>query len=183
LFASKFTEGAWLLVILVPGLMMLFNGIERYYQRAGGQLGLGKIPAKPVQGVDTKALVIVPIVAVSSVAQRALQVAMRVGPEVVPITVDVDPEATARLRKAWDEWDPGIDLKVLDSPHRSLVAPTIHFVREQIEQGRHVTVLLAQVEPRRWRHKLLYNQRGPILATALRLRTKALIATLGIPID
>ena len=56
-------------------------------------------------------------------------------------------------------------------------------MRTQIEQGRHVTVLLAQVEPRRWRHKLLYNQRGPILATALRLRTKALIATLGIPID
>ena len=183
LFASKFTEGAWLLMILVPGLMMLFNGIERYYHRAGVQLGLGKMPDKPVPGVDPKAMVIVPIVAVSSVAQRALQVAMRVGPEVVPITVDIDPDATARLRKAWDEWDPGIELTVLDSPHRSLVAPTIHFVRDQIEQGRHVTVLLAQVEPRRWRHKLLYNQRGPILATALRLRTKALVATLGIPID
>jgi amino acid transporter len=183
LLASKFTEGAWLLMILVPGLMMLFNGIERYYQRAGVQLGLGKMPAKPVPGVDPKAMVIVPIVAVSSVAQRALQVAMRVGPEVVPITVDVDPDATQRLRKAWDDWDPGIDLKVLDSPHRSLVAPTIQYVRSEIDKGRHVTVLLAQVEPRRWRHKLLYNQRGPILATALRLRTKALIATLGIPID
>ena len=183
LFASKFTEGAWLLMILVPGLIILFNGIERYYGRAAEQLGLGKMPAKPVPGVDPKALVIVPIVAVSSVAQRALQVAMRVGPEVVPITVDVDPDATARLRKAWNEWDPGIDLKVLDSPHRSLVSPTVHYVRDQIEQGRHVTVLLAQVEPRRWRHKLLYNQRGPILATALRLRTKALVATLGIPID
>jgi hypothetical protein len=141
------------------------------------------MPAKPVPGVDPKALVIVPIVAVSSVAQRALQVAMRVGPEVVPITVDVDPDATQRLRKAWGEWDPGIDLKVLDSPHRSLVAPTIHCVRSEIDKGRHVTVLLAQVEPRRWRHKLLYNQRGPLFATALRLRTKALVATLGIPID
>ena len=183
LFASKFTEGAWLLVILVPGLIMLFNGIERYYQRAGEQLGLRTMPAKPVPGVDTKALVIVPIVAVSSVAQRALQVAMRIGPEVVPITIDVDPDATQRLRNAWADWDPGIDLKVLDSPHRSLVAPTLEYVRTQIEQGRHVTVLLAQVEPKRWRHKLLYNQRGPILATALRLRTKALIATLGFPID
>jgi amino acid transporter len=183
LLASKFTEGAWLLVILVPGLVMLFNGIERYYQRAGKQLGLGKIPTKPVPGIDTKAMVIVPIVAVSSVAQRALQVAMRIGPEVVPVTVDVDPDATQQLCQQWDDWDPGLELKVLPSPHRSLVAPTVQFVRTQIEQGRHVTVLLAQVEPRRWRHKLLYNQRGPILAAALRLRTKALIATLGIPID
>jgi hypothetical protein len=162
---------------------MLFNGIERYYQRAGEQLGLGTIPAKPVPGVDTKAMVIVPIVAVSSVAQRALQVAMRIGPEVVPISVDVDPDATQRLRKAWDEWDPGLELKVLDSPHRSLVAPTLDYVRSEIEKGRHVTVLLAQVEPRRWRHRLLYNQRGSILGAALRLRTKALVASLGFPID
>jgi amino acid transporter len=183
LFASKFTEGAWLLVILVPGLIILFNGIENYYERAGKQLGLGTMPAKPVPGLDTKALVIVPIVAISSVAERALQVAMRIGPEVLPITVDVDPESTERLRKAWEEWDPGLELKVLPSPHRSLVAPTLEFVRGEIEKGRHVTVLLAQVEPRRWRHRLLYNQRGAILATALRLRTKALVATLGIPID
>jgi amino acid transporter len=183
LFASKFTEGAWLLMILVPGLILLFNGIERYYQRAGEQLGLGTMPAKPVPGVDTKAMVIVPIVAVSSVAQRALQVAMRIGPDVVPVSVDVDPDSTQRLRQQWEEWDPGLELKVLDSPHRSLVAPVLDYVRSEIENGRHVTVLLAQVEPRRWRHRLLYNQRGSILGTALRLRTKALVASLGFPID
>ncbi|HME75634.1 MAG TPA: APC family permease, partial [Mycobacterium sp.] len=143
LFASKFTEGAWLLLILVPGLMSLFNGIERYYQRAGEQLGLGKMPAKPVPGTDTKALVIVPIVAVSCVAERALQVAMRIGPEVVPVTVDIDPDATQRLRQQWEDWDPGLELKVLDSPHRSLVAPTLEYVRSEIDKGRHVTVLLA----------------------------------------
>jgi amino acid transporter len=183
LFASKFTEGAWLLMILVPGLILLFNGIERYYQRAGEQLGLGTMPAKPVPGVDTKAMVIVPIVAVSSVAQRALQVAMRIGPDVVPVSVDVDPDSTQRLRQQWEQWDPGLELKVLDSPHRSLVAPVLDYVRSEIENGRHVTVLLAQVEPRRWRHRLLYNQRGSILGTALRLRTKALVASLGFPID
>jgi multidrug transporter EmrE-like cation transporter len=183
LLASKFTEGAWLLLILVPGLIMLFNGIERYYQRAGEQLGLGKRPAKPVPGTDAKALVIVPIVAVSCVAERALQVAMRIGPEVVPITVDIDPEATQRLLQQWDDWNPGLPLKVLASPHRSLVSPTLDYVRAEIEKGRHVTVLLAQVEPRRWRHRLLYNQRGSILGTALRLRTNALVASLGFPID
>ena len=183
LLASKFTEGAWLLVFLVPGLVLLFNGIERYYQRAGEQLGLGQTPAKLVPGTDTKALVIVPVVAVSSVAQRALQVAMRIGPEVVAITVDIDPDSTQRLRQQWEDWDPGLELQVLDSPHRSLVVPTLDYVRAEIEKGRHVTVLLAQVEPRRWRHRLLYNQRGAILAAALRLRTTALVASLGFPID
>ena len=81
LLASKFTEGAWLLLILVPGLVLLFDRIERYYRRAGEQLGLGQIPPKPVRGVDTQAMVIVPIVAVSSVAERAVQAALRLGGE------------------------------------------------------------------------------------------------------
>jgi len=183
LLASKFTEGAWLLLILVPGLVLLFDRIERYYRRAGEQLGLGRIPSKPVPGVDTQAMVVVPIVAVSSVAERAVQAAMRLGGEVVPITVEIDPTSTRRLCKQWKEWDPGLELKVLPSPHRSLVAPTVGFVRTQIEKGRDVTVLLAQVEPRRWRHRLLYNQRGPILVAALRARTDAIIATLAIRLD
>jgi amino acid transporter len=183
LLASKFTEGAWLLVILVPGLILLFDRIERYYRRAGQELGLGRTPAKPVHGVDTQAMVVVPIVAVSRVAERALQAAMRLGGEVVPITVEIDPTSTRRLCKQWKEWDPGFELRVLPSPHRSLVAPTVGFVRTQIDKGRDVTVLLAQVEPRRWRHRLLYNQRGPILAAALRARTDAIIATLAIRLD
>lgn len=183
LLASKFTEGAWLLVILVPGLILLFDRIERYYRRAGEQLGLGRIPPKPLPGVDKQGMVVVPIVAVSNVAERALQAAMRIGGEVVPVTVEVDPASTRRLCKQWAAWNPGVELRVLPSPHRSLVAPTVGFVRNQIENGRDVTVLLAQVEPRRWRHKLLYNQRGPILAAALRARTDAIIATLAVRLD
>ena len=72
---------------------------------------------------------------------------------------------------------------MLPSPHRSLVAPTVHFVRTEIDKGRDVTVLLAQVEPRHWRHRLLYNQRGPILAAALRARTNAIVATLAIRLN
>jgi amino acid transporter len=183
LLASKFTEGAWLLVFLVPGLVLLMDRIERYYQYAGKQLGLGQIPAKPKRRTDTQAMVVVPIVAVSCVAERALQTAMRFGCEIVPLTVEVDPESTQRLCEQWREWDPGYELKVLPSPHRSLVSPTVHFVKTEIDNGRDVTVLLSQVEPRRWRHKLLYNQRGPLLEAALRARTNAAIASVSIRID
>ena len=92
LLASKFTEGAWLLVILVPGLVLLFDRIERYYQRAGEQLGLGRIPPKPVPGVDTQAWSLSRSSRSARVAELALQAAMRLGGEVVPVTVEVDPE-------------------------------------------------------------------------------------------
>jgi amino acid transporter len=183
LLASKFTEGAWLLLILVPSLILLFDRIERYYQRAAVQLGLGQKPAKPVPGVDTQSMIVVPVVAVSMVAERALQAAMRLGGEVVPVTVEVDPDSTQRVCKEWHEWDPGVELKVLPSPHRSLVTPTVNFVRTEIDKGRDVTVLLAQVSPKHWRHRLLYNQRGPLLEAALRTRTDAIIASLAIHID
>jgi amino acid transporter len=183
LLASKFTEGAWLLVFLVPGLVLLMDRIERYYHSAGEQLGLGQIPEKPVPRTDTRAMVVVPIVAVSCVAERALQTAMRFGCEIVPLTVEVDPESTQRLCEQWREWDPGYELKVLPSPHRSLVAPTVHYVKTELDKGRDVTVLLSQVEPRRWRHRLLYNQRGPILEAALRARTSAVIASVSVRID
>jgi len=183
LFASKFTEGAWLLLILVPSLILLFDRIERYYRYAAVQLGLGKVPVKPERGVDTQAMIVVPIVAVSCVAERAVQAALRMGGEVVPITVEVDPDSTQRVVRQWQDWDPGVELTVLPSPHRSLVTPTINFVRSEIDKGRHVTVLLAQVSPKHWRHKLLYNQRGPLLEAALRTRTDAIIASLAIHID
>jgi amino acid transporter len=183
LFASKFTEGAWLLLILVPSLILLFDRIERYYQYAAVQLGLGKVPAKPERGVDTQSLIVVPIVAVSCVAERAVQAALRMGGQVVPITVEVDPDSTQRVVKQWRDWDPGVELTVLPSAHRSLVTPTINFVRSEIDKGRHVTVLLAQVSPKHWRHRLLYNQRGPLLEAALRTRTDAIIASLAIHID
>jgi amino acid transporter len=183
LFAGKFTQGAWLLLVIVPGLMLLFDRIERYYRRVGEQLGLGRIPAKPVPGPDGKAMVIVPVVAVSRVAGRALQAAMWLCGEVVAVAVDIDPAATRRLSEQWRKWDPGVPLRVLPSPHRNLVAPTVGFVQTQIEKGRCVIVLLAYVEPRRARYRILHNQRGPLLATALRGRTDAIVATLAVRVD
>jgi hypothetical protein len=183
LFASKFIEGAWLLVLIVPGLMLLFDHIERYYRRVGEQLGLGRMPAKPVPGCDGQAMAIVPVVAVSRVAERALQAAMRLSAEVVPVAVDIDPGDTHRLSEQWKQWDPGVELRILPSPHRNLVAQTVGFVRTQVEKGRSVVVLVAQVEPRRRRYRILHNQRGPILAAAVRARTDAIVATLAIRVD
>ena len=178
LFATKFIAGAWLLLIIVPSLMLLFDRIERYYRRVGEELGLGRSPAKPVPGADPQAMVIVPIVAVSLLAERVLQAALRLGGEVVPVAVDIDPAETQRLTEEWNQWDPGVDLRVLPSPNRNVVPPVMALVRSQLQQGRHVTVLLGQVEPRRRRYRILHNQRGLLLAAALRIRTDAIVATL-----
>jgi amino acid transporter len=178
--ASKFLEGAWILLILIPAMIWLFGRIESYYRVVGGQLGLGQIPAMPErpQREDQRGMVVVPIVDVSRLAERALETAFRLGDDVVPVAVAIDRASTARLCAQWDRWNPGVDLRILPSPHRSLVAPVVGFVQHQLAAGRHVTVLLAEVEPRRRRYQLLHNQRGLVLAAALRARTDAVVATL-----
>ena len=178
--ASKFTAGAWLLLIIIPLLVLLFARVQHYYADAGRQLGLGDIPPVPDQpgSGDHSAMVIVPVANVSLLTGKALQSAFRLGGEVVPITVSIDPDATRDLCAQWQRWKPGVELKVLPSPHRSLVAPVVGYVQTQLAQGRQVTVLLAEVEPRHRRYQILHNQRGLVLAATLRSRTDAVIATL-----
>jgi hypothetical protein len=105
------------------------------------------------------------------------------GGEVVPVAVSLDPDSTARLCEQWKRWNPGVELRVLPSPHRNLVAPVVGYVQAQLDSGREVVVLLAEVEPRRRRHQILHNQRGLVLAAALRSRTDAVVATLPFRIE
>jgi hypothetical protein len=76
-----------------------------------------------------------------------------------------------------DEWNPGVRLDTLDSPHRSLVHPIVGYVRRAQQPGRQVAVLITEVQPRHWRYRALQNQRGLILATVLRASTDAVICT------
>jgi amino acid transporter len=177
-FLSKFTEGAWLLLLIIPALLWLFGGIERYYARVAVVLGIGKIPPPPFANATATQVVVVPVVAVTRLAELALRTASQLGGRVIPVAVDLDPEATAALCTAWDRWACGLELVVLPSEHRSLVTPMVDFVQEQLAAGHQVTVLLAEVEPRHRRYQVLHNQRGLILASALRARTDAVIATM-----
>jgi amino acid transporter len=178
-FASKFTEGAWLLLIIIPALIALFARIGRYYHDTGRQLGLGELPDKPSQPTrgDHDGIVIVPVVDVSRLSELALSTASRLGGDIVAVAVSLDPQTTSKLCARWKRWDPGTELRVLPSPHRNLVAPIVGFVENQMKHGHHVTVLIAEVEPSKRRYQLLHNQRGLVLAAALRSRTDAVVAT------
>jgi hypothetical protein len=178
--SSKFLEGAWLLLVIIPVLILMFRRIESYYRDAGRQLGLGHLPDVPTRPTSQErqlGLVIVPVVDVSRLTELALRTAYRLGGEVVPVAVQLDEVATDRLRELWRRWDPGVPLRVLPSPHRSLVGPVVAYVRQQLDSGQQVTVLLAEVQPRHRRFEVLHNQRGLVLAAALRAQTNAVVAT------
>jgi len=179
LLLEKFTEGAWLLAIIIPVLLFLFARTEKYYAWVAQQLGMGKIPPHPEPNC-LRALIVVPVVTVSEITEKALQAAMAMGGEVHAVAAEIEPAATKRLSAQWKEWDPGIPLKVLPAPNRSLIATLVGYVRTQTGQSRCVTVLLAEVDTPHWWQRLLHNPRGPFLAAALRSRTDAVIATITV---
>ncbi|WP_174554846.1 hypothetical protein [Nocardia amikacinitolerans] len=123
------------------------------------------------------------LLAVSEATARALAAALRMRGEIVAVAAEIDPAATKRLSARWKEWDPGVPLTVPPSPHRSLIATLVGYVRKRSATGRDVTVLLAHVEARHWWHRPLHNPRGPVLAAALRARADAVIATLPVRVD
>lgn len=179
--ASKFTDGAWLIVIALPVLVSAFETVRRAYDRIGERLGLGRVPEAPHRD---RSLVIVPVSSLSRLTSEALTAAASLGDDVRAVTVcHPDPEDRAHLHaleRAWAVWDPGVELVRLACTRRSLGRPIAAYVREvsAAEPLTRVTVLIPETEPERLWQRLLQNQRGAVVAHAVRRETDAVICRL-----
>ncbi|QKW05075.1 APC family permease [Streptomyces sp. NA04227] len=179
--ASKFGEGAWLIVIALPLLVMAFRTVHRAYGRIGERLGLGRVPETPHR---ERSLVIVPVSSLTRLTSEALTAATSLGDEVRAVTVCYpDPEDRAQLRaleRSWAAWNPSVPLVRLPCERRSLGRPIAEYVRDvaAAEPGARVTVLIPETEPERLWQRMLQNQRGAVVAHAVRRETDAVICRL-----
>ena len=101
--ATKFTSGAWVVVLTVPALMLLFSRIESYYQAVGLELDLGRPQQRPL---PASSLVIVPVGGISKLTEHALQAALSLGDEVIAVSVHPEAGQGAAFRAEWDCWNP-----------------------------------------------------------------------------
>ncbi|MEE1816820.1 APC family permease [Streptomyces sp. SP18ES09] len=179
--ATKFHDGAWLIVIALPVLVALFETVHRAYGRIGERLGVGRIPEAPHR---ERSLVLVPVSSLTRVTSEALTAAVSLGDEVRALTVcHPDPEdqaATEALERDWALWNPGVPLIRLPSERRSLGRPITAYVRElgATRPGTRVTVLIPEAEPERLWQRALQNQRGAVVAHAVRRDTDAVVCRL-----
>jgi amino acid transporter len=171
---SKFTEGAWLIVLVIPGLVLLFNRVHRSYARIGALLGIGQTPEPPVKH---KSVVVVPVASISRLIAAGISTALSIGDEVIAVNVCfIDPEEEAAqesFRERWEQWHPNVPLVTLRSAHRSIAKPIVTYLGDLEARDRHhkVVVLIPEVQPRRFWDYLLFNQRGVILDRAIRRGT------------
>ncbi|QEV17226.1 APC family permease [Streptomyces alboniger] len=179
--ATKFHDGAWLIVVALPLLVAAFETVHRAYSGIGERLGLGRVPDCPRRA---RSLVVVPVSSLSRLTSEALTAAVSLGDEVRAVTVcHADPEDRAQaeaLERDWALWNPGVHLIRLPSARRTLGRPVAAYVRgiEATEPGTRVTVLIPEVEPARAWQRVLQNQRGAVVAHAVRRDTDAAICRL-----
>ncbi|GHG06870.1 APC family permease [Streptomyces filamentosus] len=179
--ATKFHDGAWLIVIALPLLVLAFETVHRAYGRIGERLGVGRIPEPPHR---ERSLVLVPVSSLTRLTSEALTTAVSLGDEVRAVTVcHPDPEdlaATEALERDWDLWNPGVQLVRLPFERRSLGKPISAYVRALRDDapGTRVTVLIPEAEPESLWQRLLQNQRGAVVAHAVRRDTDAVICRL-----
>ncbi|MFD0372421.1 APC family permease [Streptomyces sp. NPDC127114] len=179
--ASKFHDGAWLIVIALPALVLAFETVHRAYGRIGERLGVGRIPEPPHR---ERSLVLVPVSSLTRLTSEALTTAVSLGDEVRAVTVcHPDPEdlaATEALERDWALWNPDVPLVRLPWERRSLGRPISAYVRalRDADPGARVTVLIPEAEPERLWQRLLQNQRGAVVAHAVRRDTDAVICRL-----
>ena len=172
---TKFTEGAWLIVVLIPLLVLWFRSIHRHYLGVGAQLTLAGWVPEPRR----RNTVVIPIGGVHRAVVTAVQYAKTLSGDVRAVYVDVDPRVTAEVRKLWDEWGQGVPLVVLESPYRSLMEPLLEYI-EQVDEERpddFVTILLPEFVPARWWHHLLHNQRALLIKAALLFKPHTVVTS------
>jgi amino acid transporter len=172
---TKFTEGAWIILIIIPCLVFIFVETKRHYDHVAAQLSLTGMSRQPRR----KNTVLVPISGIQRAVVEALEYAGSLSDDVRAIYVDVDPAGTEQIKKQWEVWGRGIRLVILDSPYRSLMEPLLEYI-EQVDAEApddYVTIVLPEFVPARWWHHLLHNQRALLIKAALLFKPNTVVTS------
>lgn len=160
---TKFVHGAWLVVVMIPLLVMIFMAIHRHYLAVARQLSMEEIDDK-LKPINHR--VIVPISGIHRGVLHALQYAKSIAnDDVTAVFIDFEEEATAKLKERWDRLDLGVKLVVLPSPYRELTRPLLRYIYriDRKNDDDVLTVVLPEFVPARWWQHLLHNQSSLLL--------------------
>jgi amino acid transporter len=164
---TRFLEGAWAVIVLIPILVLILLSIHRHYAAVARQLSLADAP--PPRAVRRHTVVVL-ISGVHRGVIPALQYALSIAPDnATAVYVDLDAETTARLQAKWEQWGSGIPLIVLDSPYRSLLRPILQYIDEvdALYEDDVLTIVLPEFIPAKWWQHLLHNQTALLIKAAL----------------
>lgn len=170
--STKFLEGAWIVVVLIPLLVLMFLSIHRHYQRVERE----RVTDIPIHPKDIHHRLIVPIAGLDRAAIQSLAYARSITSHVTAVHIAVDMNEADRVRDKWQQWqkhlteDEETHLIIIESPYRSLMRPLLAYIDtvHELFPNDTLTVILPEFVVAHWWEHLLHNQ------TALRLKAALL---------
>jgi amino acid transporter len=165
---TKFAEGAWMVVLLIPLLILGFWGIHRHYL----VLDRARRAETPLLPDEIIVRAVVPVADAGVQARQALAFARAIAPDdrhVVAVHVTDDVVSADCLMREWEEWGPGVELVIVESPYRSLGGPLLAYIDalKETHPRDTITVVLPEFVPSHWWENLLHNQTALQLKAAL----------------
>ena len=184
---AKFAEGAWITVLLIPGILFGMVMMRRHYDRVLNAIA----SPTPLELKDFRpALVVVPIQRWSIVAKKAVRFALTISPEIIGLQIGA--EQTDDLRSEWEQYVekpvmeiglPTPKLVVLTSPYRFVLMPIVDYVLElqKKDPSRQIAVVIPELVERHWYYYFLHNQRAAALKALLYVKGNEQIAVVNVP--
>jgi amino acid transporter len=186
---AKFTEGAWITLVLIPGTLLLFRGVNRHYRNVARQMHAGS--DEPFDIVAEPPVVVIPIKSLDNLAEKAIRFGASLSPTVIVVHVIYDDAHAEPLRDAWQRRvvEPALAAKLeppqlvlLPSPYRRLFTPILHYVDSlRAERDRPIAVILPDLVEGRWWENLLHTHRAGVLRSLLMMRGNQRVAVISVP--
>lgn len=164
---TKFKDGAWVIVILIPLMVAVFSAIHHHYQKLASKLSLDDYHSS--YRIKRQRVVVL-IANVHRGSLAAMAYARSLGSDVTAVHVSIDPKESEKVREKWDLYGDGTRLVVLNSPYRLLIEPLLEYIQKLLAiQGPNevLTIIVPQFVPSHWWENLLHNQTALLLRFAL----------------
>ncbi|HEX9333575.1 MAG TPA: APC family permease [Anaerolineales bacterium] len=155
---TKFADGAWIIVLLLPTIVISFYAVHRHYASLAHDLSLEHYGQPPPA---KRHRVIMPVSAIHQGTLEALDYALSLSDDVTVVHVSIDPDQTEKLQHKWSWWGKGARLVVIDSPYRTFLEPFLEYVSELcaiLQPNERLTIIVPQFIPKHWWHNLLHTQ-------------------------
>jgi amino acid transporter len=185
---AKFVQGAWITVLLIPGIFLAMSYVRRHYHRVFLEI---RSPTPLDLNDLTPPLVILPIQSWNHIAKKALCFALKISPDIRAVHVDCG-EGTLTLREEWSRFvaeptrQAGVatpQLVVLTSPYRHILAPIVEYVleAERTCPNQQIAVLIPELVERHWYHHLMHNKQASVLKALLLWKGNQRIIVINVP--
>ncbi len=170
---SKFLQGAWISILLIPLIVFVLLRIKLHYRRVAAQLSLhGQAPSyKTLE----RPRVVIPISGVHRGMIDAVNFARSMTDRITAVYIELEPGASQKVCEHWKEWWPDIPVVVVPSPYRSVVAPLLDYLDQtdlENKDGQSAVLVLPEFVPARWWQAFLHNQTAWLIKAALLYRRR-----------